>query len=803
MSIVSTTASRSSAYASRLVPWQWAIAIVLLLALFFQLTRGALRNSVTFDEGQHIARGYVYAKTGDLRFEQIPTAQHPPLMEVLAAAPLLFVPDLPEVSTLRGWAERDNVLFAKQLVWKSPQIEKLTFAARVPMMWVTLLLAAIAFRWARDLLRVGPMAGLLALGLCAFDPNLIANGMLATSDLGAAAFGCIALYALWKCLLRPSTGRLIVAGLTLGVALLTKTTMLVLLPVSALLILAMGMTARRTDYLARVGIIKRLPVRSSPWKRLLGLIVMAAIIYVIGFLVIWAFYGFEIRGLPGVPLPVPAATHLQITLNARKHLDVGHPSFLMGQVSTKGWWYYFPVAFLLKTPIPLLILLPLMTTYFTTRLRQAWKALPLVAFVCIYAAMSLLSTVNIGYRHLLPILPCLFVLVAQIPCFKFSLKLPNILLRFKIGYLVLGIWYIAGTLGVFPNYLTYFNEFIGGPKNGYQYLVDSNLDWGQSLIELRSYMAQHHLGRINLSATGFVNPAIYGVAYDPLPPMQNPQPVVHFDPKPGQYYIGAQNLQIGSPIDHDVFGWFRERKPDELIGNAILVYNVPKRPAGQWVAQCAMPVTPLDEDGVAGGFGRGDLRMISFDCQTSWVYPAREPGWYLIGQTDGSVVLPPGLSRDFQTKGLDGGQPFTVYRLDAPPDVPQGRPSPASVGPLTFLGFALDRTEAKPGQTATLTTYWRVESGASRLISLMAHLVTADGQMIANGDGLGVPIENWQTGDVIVQRHVLTIPRDAQPGIYQVQTGVYTLEDLQRFPVVRGSAQQGDQLFLASVTVKR
>src|SRR5512136_2110325 len=134
--------------------------------------------------------------------------------------------------------------------------------------------------------------------------------------------------------------------------------------------------------------------------------------------------------------------------------------------------------------------------------------------------------------------------------------------------------------------------------------------------------------------------------------MPNPQPVARFDPAPGQYYIGAQNLQIGSPIDPDVFGWFRQRRPDAWIGNAILVYNVPKRPAGKWVAQCAAPAAPLDDDGLAGGFGRGDLRVISFDCRTSWVYPARVPGWYVIGRTDGAVVLPAGLSRDFQAKAI-------------------------------------------------------------------------------------------------------------------------------------------------------
>ena len=100
------------------------MAMALLLALFFQLTRGALRNSVTFDEGQHIARGYAYLKTGDLRFQRFQSA-HPPGMAMLEAMPLLLIPDVPQLSALRGWDEHDTVLFAKQLVLKSPIIVKL------------------------------------------------------------------------------------------------------------------------------------------------------------------------------------------------------------------------------------------------------------------------------------------------------------------------------------------------------------------------------------------------------------------------------------------------------------------------------------------------------------------------------------------------------------------------------------------------------------------------------------------------------------------------------------------------------
>jgi hypothetical protein len=711
---------------------------------------------------------------------------------------------MPEPSTLAGWTEPDTLIFAKQLVWKSPDIEKLLFAARVPVMLVAMLLAAYVFRWASDLGRAGPLAGIVALALCAFDPSIIAHGMLATTDLGVTAFSFIALYWLWKSLRRPSPGVLIAAGVTLGLALMSKMTAVILLPVSVLLIFAPGMATR-----ARTPIIERMTarMRNPRLRRWLGLAVMAVAIYAIAFLTMWAIYRFEVAKLPGVPIPLPAATHLTSVLKAQNHLDVGHPTFLMGQVSEKGWWYYFPVAFLVKTPIPVLILLALSTALGIRRQMVAGgrrtAILLLIAFISTYALVALFSAVEIGYRHLLPLLPCLFVLAAQIlnlePATHHASRITYHASRFM--FYVLLAWHIIGAASIFPNYLTFFNELVGGPKNGWKYLVDSNLDWGQSLIELRTYISENHLGRINLSATGFANPAVYGIAYDPLPPMPNPQSVIHFDPKPGRYYIGAHNLQIGSPIDHDVFGWFRERTPSEWIANAILVYDVPQRPDGRWVAQCVAPQAPLEPDAVAEGFGRGDLRLIYFDCRNSWVYPADAPGWYIVGDKVRSSMLPQSLAREFRTGGLSQGPRFTVYRLDALPDL--NIKEEARVEPLMFLGFALDHAQIAPGQTAILTTYWRVMSGMGRPVSLMAHLVGVDGREIANGDGLGVSVENWQPGDVIVQRHTLSIPHDAPLGTYQIQTGVYTLDDLRRFSVIRGGVTLGDHLLLAPVEVKR
>jgi len=122
-------------------------------------------------------------------------------------------------------------------------------------------------------------------------------------------------------------------------------------------------------------------------------------------------------------------------------------------------------------------------------------------------------------------------------------------------------------------------------------------------------------------------------------------------------------------------------------------------------------------------------------------------------------------------------------------------------GGLTLLGYALDRSTLKPGETLHLETAWRVDRVPDRLLSLMAHVLGPGASAVAVGDGLGVPIESWRPGDVFVQRHTLTLPAEASPGQYWVQTGVYWLDDGQRWPV-QDSRAVGDRVLLATLLVR-
>ncbi len=821
---------------------RYLAVIILLWLLFAQAVRGAVISSLTFDEGPHLAVGYATLRTGDFRLQ--PVHIHPPLANMLAAAPLLLEPSLPDPRSIPGWDIASLSAITDTVVWQHRPPDGIALAGRLPIILLAVLLGAFVYCWAADL--AGWKAGLLALFLYALDPNIVAHAQVITTDMGVTVFGFVALYCLFRYQISNFKFQrwwLGGAGIALGAALATKVSAGLLAPLLAMVVLLAGREAFRLR-------VRRVVV--------MGLI---------AFVVVWAVYGFEVGRVLGLPFPVPAATHAKIYLSLLQHYDEGHPSFLMGINSTHGWWYYFPIAFLVKTPLPTLVLLAMSVVLVLARrkMQDAGKVQSatvwwtLGVFPVIHFVTALWSSVDIGYRHLLPILPFLFVFIGtqiahRLSLFAYRLSQRNsVTLRpaaskvgsprhratWSIGLLaaVLLGWYVVGTARIFPHDLAYFNELASGPDGGYNWLVDSNLDWGQNLKELKTWLDAHGVERVFLSQFSPSRPEAYGIQAMLLPPSPRAAPFARFDPAPGWYAIGATTLQGAYTPDVDTFAYFREMTPTARIGHAMFVYHVPEQPKGQWVAQCATQNAspPLDADEIKAGFGRSDLRLVQFDCSTSWWYPATDmQGWYvkensfevdtkidsrpehwyptarLIYQPrldtklagiyrEGSAVLP--QSRQTQAVAASGEQlPSQVISQGAKVTAPA-----MTSGPLQFEGFWLDGNQrvARPGEGTLVFTTWRVTHGADAPLSIMAHLLDAQGRMISGDDGLGVPIETWQTDDVIVQAHYLNIPIDIMPGTYWIETGLYRLDTLERYRILQEGQVVGNRLMLTSIEVTR
>jgi 4-amino-4-deoxy-L-arabinose transferase-like glycosyltransferase len=533
----------------------------LVLLVFFALALDSARDdSPTMDEQNHIARGLAYLRTGDPRL----SVEHPPLVNVISALPVLTQSvRLPTDDW--SWEAGEWYRFADQLLWHGDQeVDRLVFLARLPIMLLALLLAALLHRAAREWF--GVEAALLGLILYALDPNILAHSRYATTDLGSTAFLFLAGISLWKAVRSGFSLRwVILAGGAFGLALSAKLSAAVFGLAFGCLALAYLVALWRPD-----------------WRRGLAAGLRLGLVYpVTALLVVWAAFGFEWGALPEGGPAVPMPTFWRGVETVFGFSGGGRPAFLLGHFSSEGFWYYFPIAFAVKTPLPTLILLVWSLALFAVGVAKGGRGerWSLLAFLilppALYFLISTQSALNLGYRHLLPALPYLYAFVGG----QLGGRLPTRARSRMVGIL-LG-WLAIGNLLIFPHYLSYFNEIVG-PQDGYQVLVDSNLDWGQDLKRLKGWMDREGVSRVKLAWFGSAEPAYYGIAYDPLPGLPH-----HFDlweslpfdpgePEPGVYAISVSMLQELHRRDEDktAFAWFRAREPDDRVGYSILIYRI-------------------------------------------------------------------------------------------------------------------------------------------------------------------------------------------------------------------------------------
>jgi len=263
---------------------------------------------------------------------------------------------------------------------------------------------------------------------------------------------------------------------------------------------------------------------------------------------------------------IPSPTYFRGIRWLQRYSQRGAPAFLMGSHSTKGWWYYFLIAFAIKTPIPTLILFTAAAILTLRGCRDtAKRECALYVPVGLFFLATLFSFLNIGYRHILPVLPFVFVSASKVVIWARKRWI-------RVALAVLCLWYAVGNISIYPHYLAYFNEIVGGPENGYKYLVDSNLDWGQDLKNLKAYMDETGLEQIYLAYFGSAHIDYYGIQALPLPAEQ---PDDLGSRPPEVYAISATYLQGGYLGDADAFSWLRQYEPFAKIGYSIFLYRLP------------------------------------------------------------------------------------------------------------------------------------------------------------------------------------------------------------------------------------
>jgi hypothetical protein len=263
------------------------------------------------------------------------------------------------------------------------------------------------------------------------------------------------------------------------------------------------------------------------------------------------------------------------------HAQGGHPAFLLGEYSYQGWWNYFLVTFLIKTPIGSLTLIAASLVFYRagSPLRSREMLFLLLPPALIFVATTQ-ANVNIGLRHILAVYPFLFLFASRLATIQFRRRW---LTRFLVGAPL--FLTAVSSLRIAPHQLAYFNEIVGGPDEGYRYLSDSNLDWGQDLRGVKTYMDKEKLPIIYLSYFGTAPPSYYGIRYQYVPgtwPLEWPPPgdkVLNTAPRK-ILAISVYNLQDVSNAYNPLFRWLWVRRPIAKIGYSIFVYDLTDDPEG-------------------------------------------------------------------------------------------------------------------------------------------------------------------------------------------------------------------------------
>jgi glutamine amidotransferase-like uncharacterized protein len=595
-----------------------AAFLVLVFAVLLLLLAGS--NTTNMDEAANIAAGMSIWKYGC--FDIYPV--NPPLVKLVASFPFLFhQPDVDWKILEKHWqmnrvGSRPEFSFGLSLVRQNTErVPVYFFFARLMCIPFSLFGAYFCWRWASEL--YGECAGLCALVLWCFSPNVLTWGSMVLSDLPASACGIMCGYFFWHWLKKPEWSEVFSVSLTLGLVLLTKLTwffLIFLLPI-----------------LWAIWFIVQYPNKS--WYSLRSQFAQIIVILIGGLFVLNLGYGFEgtltklgdfkfaSRTLTGqdsvvesgrsgnrfidTPLqyvPVPLPKNYVIGADLQKvDFEKGLPSYLNGQWSDKGWWYFYLECLLLKVPLGTLGLFVLAVIFCLIRLRRknpqstfCDELILLIPAIFLLVFVSSQTGFSRHFRYVLPSLP--FFMIGLSKVFAIAFERMYFLRVMVCGLL---LWTIVSCLSVFPYTMSYFNELAGGAKCGHFYLLDSNIDWGQDTLAFKRWLANHqeikgiHIGlRDDISNTFF-----FSDNYPAIPPAPTNQEITikkpgveeedndprFLGPRSGWFAISVQKIHERSGR----YMYFLDLQPKYRIGYSIYIYHLTIDDANMLRAKYGLP----------------------------------------------------------------------------------------------------------------------------------------------------------------------------------------------------------------------
>jgi Dolichyl-phosphate-mannose-protein mannosyltransferase len=569
---------------------QYALAALLLLILAAELAFTARRESQTVDEAIHIYSGYRHW-CGDYGINP----EHPPLAKLIATIPLLFDhPKNPGPPCGSDNSDKSgNFTEGRQFLY-SNDARKILTETRSFIGLFPLLMAMLVFVAARRMF--GGWAGLLAMLLVVFEPTIIGHGTLVTTDLAETCGYFAAVYAFYRYTQQRTNLHLTVAGVAAGLALAAKHSGILLLPALVLLAAAdlwLRHREPRDQMSGRESKLKMQLVRQA---------VALTVIFIIAFATLWAFYRFRhaprprgyemseslsafiqdgvqyrhahglmlIRVIPLLAYVLPKS-YVYGMADIAIDNSVGRTAYVFGRLYTTGKWFYFPAAFVVKATLGflLLFLLTIPAAGYLWREKRR-ETLFLLIPAIFFLAVSMTSKLNFGIRHLLPIFPLLIVLAVGAACYLAS---RNRVWLYAI--VLLAAFHCASSVRAFPYYLSYSNEAFGGPQQTYRYLLDTNSDWAQGLIDDRDYLARNHITDCWIDYYGPLDPDYYGVPCKVLALYPSKRAGALPLPFEGTLIVSVADFMgyAWGPPEIDPFGTLHHVQPVARLGGHSLVFQ--------------------------------------------------------------------------------------------------------------------------------------------------------------------------------------------------------------------------------------
>jgi len=577
----------------------------------------ATRHSPSNGEVPALSAGVRHWQTG--RFDLFRV--NPPLVRLAAALPVMRMEPGDE------WARYPDLIGTRPefdtgcefIHFHDERSLDMFIAARWACIPFSLLGGFICFFWARDL--YGPAAGCLAVTLWGFSPNILAHSQMITPDAPAASMGAAAAYFFWCWLRHGGWPIAIVAGLTLGLAELTKSTWIILFGLWPLLYLVW----LASDWAKHRG---KASLRHS---------VQLASILVLGLVVLNIGYGcegsfthlgdfnfcsktlagdverqvrlteggnrFRETWLAGFPVPFPEDYVLGIDIQ-RQDFELKHFAYLRGEWKSGGWWYYYLVAGAFKVPLGTILLggvaivSRLFVRYPGRRVRD--DVALLLPPLCVIALVSSQTALNQHFRYVIPAFSFLFIWISQV-----AYKMQQRHLLIKIFVMSAVLWMISVSLRVYPHSLSFFNEFAGGPAHGQECLLGSNLDWGQDITYLKRFTdsklnppfidERSGAPEIRIALSSYYAPEALGVADDlPPPPPVAENAQTHGGPTPGWYALSVNEIH-GRDERYHYFLYF---EPVDTAGYSIYIYHVTLEDANRVRRELGLPELQEDTGGI-------------------------------------------------------------------------------------------------------------------------------------------------------------------------------------------------------------